>query len=202
MFKHIPTLQKLLYLTKKIPYIPSKNTYHFVQYLLNSKDNDLEDLFRDIIILKNNLLVCQNCYAWKEIDLECYWCLKEKDQTVLCIVETWIDALALERAKVFQGIYHILGGNVSPLDGITPDQLHFDKLTERIMTLPLVEIIIATNQTPEGEATASYIERIIAKCKKNNIIVSYLATGIPVGTSLEYVDRLTIQKAIFFRRKI
>ena len=99
-------------------------------------------------------------------------------------------------------MYHILGGNVSPLDGITPDQLHFDKLTERIETLPLTEIIIATNQTPEGEATASYIERIISKCNKENIIISYLATGIPVGTSLEYVDKLTIAKAISFRRKL
>ena len=117
------------------------------------------------------------------------------------MVETWIDAIALERAKMFQGLYHILGGHISPMDGITPDQLHFDALLERINTLPLSEIIIATNQTPEGEATASYIERIIQKSKKI-ITVSYLATGIPVGTSLEYVDKLTIQKALSFRRKI
>jgi recombination protein RecR len=128
--------------------------------------------------------------------------LSTKDQTSLCIVETWIDALSLERAKIFKGIYHILGGNVSPLDGITPDQLHFEKLTQRIQSLPLTEIIIATNQTPEGEATASYIERIIKQCNKKDIVISYLATGIPVGTSLEYVDKLTIQKAISFRRKI
>jgi recombination protein RecR len=202
MFSRIPTLQKLLEISKKIPYVPSKHLYHLVESILNHKNNELEFFFNEILSLKNKLIICQNCYAWKEINIDCYWCHSNRDQSVLCIVETWIDALALERAKIFQGIYHILGGNVSPLDGITPDQLHFDKLTERIESLPLVEIIIATNQTPEGEATASYIERIITKCNKKNIIISYLATGIPVGTSLEYVDKLTIAKAISFRRKI
>lgn len=202
MFSHIPTLQKLLQISKKIPYVPSKHLYHLVEYILNNKDDELENFFNEILILKNKLITCDTCYAWKEKNIHCYWCHSNRDQTTLCIVETWIDALALERGKIFQGIYHILGGNVSPLDGITPDQLHFEKLTERIEHLPLMEIIIATNQTPEGEATASYIERIINKCNKKNIVISYLATGIPVGISLEYVDKLTIAKAISFRRII
>ena len=202
MFNRIPSLQKLLQISKKIPYVPSKHLYHLVESILNHKDTELDIFFKEILLLKNQLILCQNCYAWKENTIDCFWCNQSKKQSILCIVETWIDALALERAKIFQGVYHILGGNVSPLDGITPDQLHFDKLTERIETLPLTEIIIATNQTPEGEATASYIERIISKCNKENIIISYLATGIPVGTSLEYVDKLTIAKAISFRRKL
>lgn len=202
MFSHIPSLQKLLQISKKIPYVPTKHLYHLAESILNYKKNDLEVFFNEILVLKNQLIICENCYAWREIDIDCYWCHKRKEQSILCIVETWIDALALERAKIFQGIYHILGGNVSPLEGITPDQLHFEKLTERIETLPLTEIIIATNQTPEGEATASYIERIINACDKKNIIISYLATGIPVGTSLEYVDKLTIAKAISFRRRM
>ncbi len=202
MFNQIPSLQKLLHVSKKIPYIPSKYLYHFVEHLLTSNDTELEELFSEILTLKKKIVICQNCYAWKENTINCHWCHSNKEQTTLCIVETWIDALALERAKIFTGVYHILGGHVSPLDGITPDQLHFDKLTERIESLPLNEIIIGTNQTPEGEATASYIERIINKCKKKNITISYLATGIPVGTSLEYVDKLTIAKAISFRRKL
>lgn len=201
MNTHIPSLSKLLQLVREIPYIPSKHTYHLAEYILSAPHEDVAIFFQAILTIKENIHICPTCFGWREKDIACYWCAQEKDQTTLCVVETWIDAIALERAKMFQGVYHILGGHISPMDGITPDQLHFEALLERINALPLTEIIIATNQTPEGEATASYIERIIQKSKKI-ITVSYLATGIPVGTSLEYVDKLTIQKALSFRRKI
>lgn len=201
MNEHLPLLTKLLQLVRRIPYLQGKHVYHMAEYILSANEKDIEIFFDAILKIKNNINACSICFGWKENNFCCYWCSEDREQTTMCIVETWIDAVSLDRTKMFRGIYHILGGHISPLDGITADQLHFDALLERIINLPLTEIIIATNQTPEGEATASYIERIIQKSKKN-ILVSYLATGIPVGTSLEYVDKLTIGKALSFRRRI
>jgi recombination protein RecR len=194
-------LQKLLFLVKKIPFIQSKHIYHLTEEILKENENELADFFNKLLALKREIVCCEICFSWKQSNEVCYWCHRERNNQILCIVETWIDAVSLDRAKFFDGLFHVLGGNISPLDGIGPDQLHFEALLERIKNLPLEEILIATNQTPEGEATASYIERIIKASGKKDITVSYLATGIPVGVSLEYVDKLTLQKAIAYRRK-
>lgn len=201
LFEKMPSLQKLLELGRSIPYVPSKHLYRLVEYLLHKDKSEISIFIAELLSLKENIFLCDNCYCWKEKDEDCIWCSKEKDQKILCIVETWIDAISLERANIFQGVYHILGGNLSPLDGITHEQLYFARLIERIQELPLEEIIIGTNQTPEGEATASYIEKIVQKYKPS-ITISYLATGIPVGSSLAYVDRLTLGKAISYRRRL
>lgn len=201
LFEKIPSLQKLLQLSRSIPYVPSKHLYKLVEFLLHTPSEEIITFIEQLLLLKENIFLCDTCYCWKEKDQECVWCSSLKNQSILCIVETWIDAVSLERANIFQGVYHILGGTLSPIDGITVDKLHFNGLIKRLETLPLEEIIIATNQTPEGEATANYTEKIIAKYKKTDIVISYLPTGIPVGTSLAYVDRLTLAKALSHRRR-
>jgi recombination protein RecR len=199
MLSSLPTFTKLIQLIKRIPYVPGKHTYHIAEHLLRLDDKEIITFFELLLEYKHNLIVCVTCLGWKEKDFPCLWCDGQRDKTILCVVETWIDAIALERSRIFNGIYHILGGKISPIDGIGPDQLHFHELETRLAMLPLVEIIIGTNQTPEGEATALYLENLIARSGKK-IKISYLATGIPVGTSLEYVDRITLGKALANRR--
>lgn len=144
---------------------------------------------------------CNICLSWKEISYHCIFCQGERDQTVICVVESWIDAISLERSRIFNGVFHVLGGRISPINGINYFDLHFQELEERIINTNVTEIIIATNQTPEGEATASYIEKVVKGTNKP-ISISYLATGVPVGASLEFIDKITLAKAISNRRKL
>lgn len=201
LFDKLPLLQKFIDLSRNIPYVPSKHIYRLVEFLLEIEEEKIETFLRELIALKAKIVACQTCHCWKERDLPCPWCSAERNQKVICVVETWIDAVSLEKSNVFDGVYHILGGSISPLEGIGHEQLHIKSLIERVKVLPLEEIIIATNQTPEGEATAYHIERLIQKTHKD-ILISYLPTGIPVGTSLAYVDRVTLAKALHFRRRI
>lgn len=201
LFDKFPLLQKFIDLSRKIPYVPSKHTYRLVEFILHTEEEKIYEFVEELITLKKKITLCETCHCWKETEAECPWCSKERNQDILCVVETWIDAVSLEKANMFDGIYHILGGSLSPLEGITYEKLSIESLIKRINTLDLKEIIIATNQTPEGEATSYHIERVIKKTGKN-IVISSLPTGIPVGTSLAYVDRVTLAKALHFRRKL
>jgi recombination protein RecR len=194
-------IQALLQLVRKIPYLQNKHVYHTTEELLSLPTEDIQIFLKEIIAIKENIERCSSCFSWKEKKSLCYWCSKERNQTVLCVVETWIDAVSIERANLFEGVFHILGGKISPIKGIGPDQLTFNLLAKRLSSLPLEEVIIATNQTPQGEITASYVERFVCDSNKD-IVISYLASGIPVGAALEYVDRLTIQKALSYRRRV
>jgi recombination protein RecR len=201
LFDKFPLLQKFIDLSRSIPYVPSKHTYRLVEFLLHTDEEKIYAFVTELISLKKKIVLCETCHCWKERESTCPWCSAERNQEILCVVETWIDAVSLEKANMFDGVYHILGGSLSPLEGITYDKLTIDSLMQRIHRLKFKEIIIATNQTPEGEATAYHIERMIKKTGKD-IIISSLPTGIPVGTSLAYVDRVTLAKALHFRRKI
>jgi recombination protein RecR len=115
----------------------------------------------------------------------------------VCVVETWQEILAIEQTKGYLGVYHVLGGSISPLEGVGPEDLTINALLDRVNKGMIKEVILATNQTPEGEATATYIAR---KLKGNEIDISCLARGLPVGSSLEGMDRLTVFKALSERR--
>lgn len=118
---------------------------------------------------------------------------KKRDQSIVCLVENWHDLLAIENTEGFNGVYHVLGGVISPLDGINPDDLTIDALVDRVAVYEIKEVIMGLNQTPEGEVTASFIDK---KLKKTGVVVSRLARGIPVGYSLESMDRVTVYKAL------
>jgi recombination protein RecR len=197
MIEHLPTLVHLIKHLQQIPYLASKNIYRVADYLLSLEPHKSEQLCQAIIDAKNNIIQCIRCCSWQEKDKECIYCTSAKrDQSLICVVETWQELMSIEKTGGYHGVYHVLGGVISPLDGVGPEDLTIEQLIRRINETTK-EVILATNQTPEGEATAAFIA---SKLKKFPIILSCLARGIPVGSSLEYMDKLTVYKALSERR--
>ncbi len=197
MIEHLPTIAQLLKQLQQVPYLASKNIYRVVDYLLTIEQDKAEQLCKAILDAKYNIKQCDSCFVWKEHNRQCSFCDNAKrDATILCVVETWQELIAVEKTGGYNGLYHVLGGVISPLDGLGPEDLTIDQLVQRCIA-PIQEVILATNQTPEGEATAVFIA---SRLKKQAIKVSCLARGIPVGSSLEYMDRLTVFKALNERR--
>ena len=199
MFNDLPVLQKLIRQLQKIPYLASKNLYRVAFYLIKSRKEDIELLCSTILHAKDYIKICPICFNLTEDSDICTICSsKNRDKSSICVIETWHDLLAIERAGGFQGVYHILGGVLCPLEGVGPENLNIQPLIKRI-DKNCKEIILATNSTPEGEATASFIS---AKLEDLNLDlkISRLASGMPIGSTLEYMDRVTIYKALSGRR--
>ena len=206
MLKKIPSLQKLVRQLQHIPYLASKNLYRVAAHILSSERAQVEQLCNAILEAKDKVLPCKECFNWLEKAVEsdlCTICMCDRrDRSKICVVETWHDLLAIEKTDDFYGLYHILGGALSPLEGIGPDDLTVDVLVRRVQEsakgdLPVKEIILATNPTPEGEATASYIASML---EAQQVKTSRLASGIPIGYSLEQMDSVTIHRALLGRR--
>ena len=208
MLRNIPSLQKLLRQLQHIPYLASKNLYRVASHILSSEQDQVEQLCRAIMEAKEKVRPCKDCFNWVEFNSKdlvglCSICSSDRrDRTKICVVETWHDLLAIEKTDDYYGLYHILGGALSPLEGIGPDDLTVDTLVRRVRESeatesPVKEIILATNPTPEGEATASFIA---SKLEDTKVETSRLASGIPIGYSLEQMDRVTIHKALSGRR--
>ncbi|KKP29868.1 MAG: Recombination protein RecR [candidate division TM6 bacterium GW2011_GWF2_30_66] len=197
MLENIPSLNNLLKSLQQVPYLASKNLNRVATYFLDMDEKQLQKFCDVLVSSKNNVLRCEKCFSWYERGSNCIFCSdNRRDQSIVCVVETWQELLTIERTGGYIGVYHVLCGVICPLEGIGPDDLTIEPLVSRI-DLGVKEIILATNQTPEGEATAAYISK---KLKIKNIKVSCLARGIPVGSSLEFMDRLTVYKAISERR--
>ncbi len=198
MFKNVPTLAQLIRTLQKVPYLSSKNIYRVASYFLHFSDEQVDAFCAVLKKAKQNIVHCDVCFNWREKEGVCVFCTSSKrDQSIICILETWQDVLTIERTEGFEGVYHILGGVICPLDGIGPDDLTIDALIKRVKKNDIKEIIFALNQTPEGEATSAYINKKLHNC---DVIVSCLARGIPVGSSIETMDRLTVYKALSERR--
>lgn len=199
MFRDLPALQKIIRQLQKVPYLASKNVYRVALYFLQEKNSDIELLFDAILNAKKVIKNCETCFNLTENGNSCSICSQPaRDSSVICVVETWYDLNAIERAGGFNGVYHVLGGALCPLEGISADDLNIESLFKRI-DKNVVEIIFATNSTPEGEATASYISSKLEQLNLD-IKISRLASGVPIGSSLEYMDRVTIYKALSGRR--
>ncbi len=197
MIEHLPTLVQLIRHLQQVPYLASKNIYRVADYIVSLDPQKAEQLCKAILDAKKNIIQCNECCSWQEINKNCVYCSSPKrDRSIICVVETWQELISIEKTAGYQGVYHVLGGVISPLDGIGPEDLTIDHLVQRIND-STKEIILATNQTPEGEATAAFIA---SKLKKFPVIISCLARGIPVGSSLEYIDKLTVYKALSERR--
>lgn len=198
MSEELPTLAHLLKVLQQVPYLASKNLYRVAAHFLEMDQQQIEQFCATLVAAQERLKKCDTCFYWQEVAAECVFCSSSKrDQTTLCVVETWQEILAIEKTKGYLGVYHVLGGSISPLEGIGPENLTIDALIDRAHNGIIKEIILATNQTPEGEATATYIAR---KLKGKEIAISCLARGLPVGSSLEVMDRLTVFKALSERR--
>lgn len=191
------SIVKLLRQLQKVPYLASKNLNLVAQYFLDLSHDEAENFCKTILDVKNNIEKCQVCFTWKEKSIDCFFCTSTKrDKELICVVETWRDLVAIEKTGGYLGVYHILGGAICPLDGIGPDDLTIKQLVSRASS-GCKELIFAFNQTPEGEATSAYIA---SRLKNSQIKISCLARGLPVGSSLEAMDRLTVYKALSERR--
>lgn len=198
MLHDLPSLLKLLTALQQVPFLASKNIYRVGAHFLQMDRSKIEQFCTVLLEARNNITTCPICFFWVERERQCTLChAKKRDASVVCVVETWQELLAIEKTGGYVGMYHVLGGVICPLDGVGPEDLTIEPLIARVDQGNINEIILATNQTPEGEATASYIAK---KLQGKGLKVSCLARGIPVGSSLEYMDRLTVFKALTERR--
>ena len=194
-----PAIQKLLDEFERLPGIGPKSAQRIVYWLLNTDRATALRLSDAIVEVKDTVHFCRQCFNYAEGDL-CDICASEKrDLSIICVVSEPRDIPPIERTGAFSGLYHVLGGVLSPLDGIGPDQLHIKELMSRLADGAVREVILATNPNVEGETTASYLARLI---RPLGVKVTRLASGLPVGGDLEFADEVTLGRAIEGRRAL
>jgi recombination protein RecR len=197
MLHNLPTLDHFMRFLQQVPYLASKNIYRVATHFLQMDDQKSELFCAALLQLKQKVSYCTTCFFWQEKEYGCVLCTSTKrDQGLICVVESWQVVVAIERAGGDEGTYHVLTGLICPLEGVGPEHLTLAPLIERARR-GARELIIALNQTPEGEATAGYIA---LQLKDVDVKISCLARGIPVGSSIEAMDRLTVYKALSERR--
>jgi recombination protein RecR len=168
-------------------------------HILRSSDDDAEALAAAVRDVKANLRLCSICNNITDVDPCAYCSDATRNQRLVCVVEEPTNVAAIEKTRHFRGVYHVLHGSISPLHGVGPDQLRTSNLLKRADAGEVEEIILATNPTVEGEATATYLSQLL---KRPGIKVTRIATGIPVGSDIEYTDEITMLKAMEGRREL
>jgi len=199
-------LARLIQELSKLPGIGEKTAARLAFHMLKGKKDDVFNLADSIGKLRKEMGLCRICFGFSEVDPQsgetsvCMICRNpERDQQSICVVEEPSDLIAVERSQEFRGLYHVLHGTISPLDGIGPDALRIKELLGRIKSEVVQEIIVATNPTMDGEATALYLSKVI---KPLGVAVTRIARGLPMGGDLEYTDAVTLGKALEGRREI
>lgn len=193
------SLSNLIDRLKKLPGIGPKSAERIAFHLLDSNSGETTELSRAITEVKNRIKYCALCFNLSENQF-CQICSQSnRNQNIICVVETPKDIQAIEKTRKFNGLYHVLLGKISPLDGIGPEKLKLKELMNRIRRKKPQEIILATSTDVEGEATALYLAKLI---KALNIKVTRIAYGIPVGSSLEFADEVTLMRAMEGRRNL
>lgn len=183
----------------RLPGIGPKSAQRLAFHLLQTEPADARRLVDAIVRVKERVRFCRRCWNISE-DEECRVCRDpRRDPAMLCVVEEPRDVVAIERTREFRGRYHVLGGAISPMDGIGPEQLHVKELIARLDAEGVEEVIIATNPNVEGEATASYLARLVAPL---GVRVTRIASGLPVGGDLDYADEVTLGRAFSGRRDV
>ena len=196
---HPKPLMKLIEEFNKMPGIGPKYAQRLAFYILQSDDDEIEKLILAIKEVKDKISFCPVCFNITDIK-PCSICDDEKrDRTIICAVEEVKDLIAIERSREYKGLYHVLGGAINPIDGVNPDDLKIDDLLNRLKPGNIFEVIIATNPTVEGEATAIYLVKLIKPYVKK---VTRLGFGLPVGGNIDYADEVTLSRAIEGRRDI
>jgi recombination protein RecR len=198
----VPTamaMTRLIDELNKLPGIGPKSAQRLAYFLLRAPEEQARALAEAIIAVKEKIIFCSICQNITETD-PCLICQsRERDQTKICVVEEPLDILALEHTKSYHGLYHVLHGVISPLEGIGPEELKIKQLLDRLRGGMVQEIILATNPNLEGEATALYLYRLISLL---GIKVTRLARGLPYGSDLEYADEVTLTRALEGRQEI
>ena len=199
MSYYSPSIEKLIESFERLPSIGHKTAARLAFHVLNSSEEETNEFISSIVNAKKNLKYCSKCFNISDTD-PCPICANPKrDSATICVVEDVRDIIAMERTHEFKGVYHVLHGTISPMNGIGPEDIKIKELLNRIGNNEIKEIIIATNPRVEGEATAIYLSKII---KPLGIKVTRIAHGIPVGGDLEYTDEITLSKALEGRREL
>ncbi len=186
----------------KLPGIGPKTSQRLGFYLLNVPESQLEDFANSLLNLKKKTFLCSVCKNVTENEI-CSVCTDSgRDRSTIMVVEEPLDVIAFEKTGKFSGVYHVLHGRISPLENIGPEEIFFQELLKRLESGGVSEVIIATNPTMEGEATAMYISKEIKKRYSDKIKVTRLGMGIPTGADLEYADDLTLTRALEGRKDI
>ncbi len=192
-------IQRLIDELSRLPGVGRKSAQRLAFHLLNQEDTDARRLAQAIIDVTEQMGTCQRCYN-VTADPECGICRDlRREPSLVCVVERAQDIAVIEATQEFRGRYHVLGGSLSPIDGIGPSQLRFTELGERIKNEAIEELIVATNPTVEGDTTAMYIAR---EFKPLGVTVTRLASGLPVGGDLDYADTLTLGRALSGRAEL
>ncbi|MCI9178077.1 MAG: recombination protein RecR [Clostridia bacterium] len=199
MSYYAPSIEKLIESFEKLPSIGNKTAARLAFHILDATEEETNEFVQSILEAKKNLKYCSSCYNITDID-PCPICSNQnRDHTTICVVEDVRDVVAMERTHEFKGIYHVLHGSISPMNGVGPDDIKIKELLAHLMEGQVKEIILATNPRVEGEATAMYISKLV---KPLGIKVTRIAHGIPVGGDLEYTDEVTLSKALEGRREL
>ena len=199
MSYYSPTIERLIENFEKLPSIGHKTATRLAFHMLNLNDEGVNEFINSITEAKKKLKYCSTCFNITDTD-PCPICSSPKrDPSIICVVEDVKDVVAMEKTHEYKGVYHVLHGSISPMNGVGPEDIKIKELLERLKDTDVKEIILATNPRVEGEATAIYLSKLI---KPIGIKVTRIAHGIPVGGDLEYTDEVTLSKALEGRREM
>jgi recombination protein RecR len=199
MREFAPPVEALIEELKKLPGIGAKSAQRLAFHLIKISPPEAQRLAQAILLVKETIRTCSTCHNLTDID-PCRYCNDStRDRTLICVVEESHNVPVIEKTREYQGLYHVLEGVLSPLHGVGPEQLQIRTLLERLRSGEVKEIIVATNPNVEGEATALYLSKLI---KPLGVKVSRIATGVPVGSDLDYADQVTMSRAMEGRRAL
>jgi recombination protein RecR len=199
MSKFAEPMVRLIDELKKLPGIGGKTAQRLAFHILRSSDDDAEALAAAVRDVKASLRLCSVCNNITDIDPCVYCSSATRNQRLVCVVEEPTNIASVEKTRNFNGVYHVLHGTISPLHGVGPEQLRISNLMSRVENHQVDEVIIATNPTVEGEATATYLS---GQLRRTGLRVTRIATGVPVGSDIEYADEITMLKALEGRREL
>jgi len=198
MYNFTPPVTRLIEELRKIPGIGRKSAQRIAFYLLRSGKQDAVNLANAIIDAANNTFFCSQCYNITAVE-PCEICIADREKTKICVVEEPFNIYSIEKTNLYKGMYHVLHGHLSPIRGIGPDELKIPGLIKRMEKGEVEEVIIAVSPTTEGNATAHYLSDILRKFK---VKISRFALGLPIGADLDYVDSVTIARALEGRTEL